>query len=354
MDPYNPNNPNSCSHPFSSSDYTPAMDNAFAGHQQMPNAFNQYPFNPRQMQQPNMPFNPYQMQQLMQNPLNMPYQPTPQAPRTQIEEQDDDVEVVREMQPEPSKKKNKKGNGKKEDAAAKQQQQWTKNEEDALAKAYINSSTSPIIGNNQPGDSFWQEALDLFHRLMEQGEYRTIDSISSKCCKMNTLIQRFCGFYNTTLANKPSGWNHENAYNEAVRLYENESKSPFPHVRAWLVVKDRPKWKGCRNEVAQAKRATKRSKTSESGSYSVGGSTGCCQININDEPDYEKEPNEDGERPPGRDKRSGGGSRLEGVMAELKAFNQIFNETQTEKVKMKKKLADEKQKKQQEAQELEE
>ncbi|KAJ0926104.1 putative glutathione transferase [Helianthus annuus] len=203
-------------------------------------------------------------------------------------------------------------------------------EEEALAKAYINSSTSPIVGNNQLSDSFWQEALDIFHGLMEQGEYRTIDSISSK----NTLINRFCGFYNTTRANKPSGWNHENVFNEAVRLYENESKAPFPHVRAWLVVKDHPKWKGCQNEVAQAKRATKRSKTSESGSYSVGGSTGRCQININDEPDYEEEPIEDGERPRGRDKSkkiavekrkqaasgSGGGSRLEGVMAELKSF----------------------------------
>ncbi|KAJ0453751.1 putative glutathione transferase [Helianthus annuus] len=315
-------------------------------------------FNPYQMQQPNMSFNPYQMQQ-----PNMP-----QAPQTQIEEQDDEIEVVPETQPEPSKKKNKKGKGKKEDAPGKQMQQWTKIEEEALAKAFINSGTSPIVGNNQLSDSFWQEALDTFHGLMEQGEYRTIDSISSKWRKMNTLINRFCGFYNTTCANKPSGWNHENVFNEAVRLYENENKASFPHVRAWLVVKDHPKCKGCQNEVAQAKRAAKRSKTFESGSYSVGGSTGRCQININDEPDYEEEPIEDGERPPGRDKSkkiaaekrkqaasgSGGGSRLEGVMAELKSFKEIFNDRQTEKVNIKKKLAEEKLKKQQEAQELEE
>ncbi|MFS7902696.1 hypothetical protein Hanom_Chr01g00014231 [Helianthus anomalus] len=89
MDPYNPNNPNSSSHPFSSSGYTPVMDNAFAGYQQMPNAFNQYPFNPYQMQQPNMSFNPYQMQQ-------------PNMPQTQIEEQDDEIEVVPETQPQPN------------------------------------------------------------------------------------------------------------------------------------------------------------------------------------------------------------------------------------------------------------
>ncbi|XP_021971899.1 glutathione S-transferase T3-like [Helianthus annuus] len=332
------------------------MDNAFAGYQQMPNAFNQYPFNPMQMQ-PNMPFNPYQMQQpnMSFNPYQMQQPNMPQAPQTQIEEQDDEIEVVPKTQPKPSKKKNKKGKGKKEDAPGKQMQQWTKIEEEALAKAYINSSTSPIVDkillflyyycNNQLSDSFWQETLDIFHGLMEQGEYRTIDSISSKWRKMNTLINRFCGFYNTTRANKPSGWNHENVFNEAVRLYENESKAPFPHVRAWLVVKDHPKWKGCQNEVAQAKRATKRSKSSESGSYSVGGSTGRCQININDEPDYEEEPIEDGERPPGRDKSkkiaaekrkqaasgSGGGSRLEGVMVELKSFKEIFNDRQTEK-----------------------
>ncbi|XP_022031812.1 uncharacterized protein LOC110932868 [Helianthus annuus] len=234
-----------------------------------------------------MPFNqmPYQMQQLMQNPLNMPYQPPPQARPTQIEEQDDD------------------GKDKKEDVAAKQQQRpWPKIEEEALAKAHISSSTSPIISNNQQSDGFSQEALDIFHAIMEQGEYRTIDSISSKWRKMNTLIKRFCGFYNITLANKPSGWNHENVFNEALRLYENDKKTSFPHVRAWQVVKDQTKWKGTQNEVASAKRAKKQSKTSESGSYSIGGSTGRCQININDEPDYEEEPIEDEERPTGRDK----------------------------------------------------
>ncbi|XP_035837106.1 uncharacterized protein LOC118485014 [Helianthus annuus] len=157
-----------------------------------------------QMQQPNIPFNqmPYQMHQLMQNPLNMPYQPPPQARPTQIEKEDEDVEVVSETQPEPSKKKNTKRKG-----------------------------------NNQQSDEFWQEALDILHAIMEQGEYKTTDSISSKWRKMNTLIQRFCGFYNTTLANKPSWWNHENVFNEALRLYENDKKTSFPHVRAWQIVR---------------------------------------------------------------------------------------------------------------------
>ncbi|KAM0064833.1 hypothetical protein Hdeb2414_s0003g00107711 [Helianthus debilis subsp. tardiflorus] len=82
------------------------------------------PFNQIQMQPNpqtfNMPYQHMQMQQLMQNPLNMPYQPLPQARPTQIEEEDDDVEVVPETQPQPSKKKNTKGKGKKEDAAVKQ------------------------------------------------------------------------------------------------------------------------------------------------------------------------------------------------------------------------------------------
>ena len=70
----------------------------------------------------------------MQNPINMPYQPPPQARPTQIEEENDDVEVVPETQPQPSKKKNTKGKGKKEDIAAKQRPR-SKIEEEALAKA---------------------------------------------------------------------------------------------------------------------------------------------------------------------------------------------------------------------------
>ncbi|XP_022032224.1 uncharacterized protein LOC110933303 [Helianthus annuus] len=223
----------------------------------------------------------------------MPYQPPPQARLTQIEEEDDDVEVVPETQAEPSKKKNTKGKG-----------------------------------NNQASDGFWQETLDIFHAIMEQGEYKTVDYIGSKWRKMNTLIQRFCGFYNTTLANKPSGWNNENVFNEALRLYENENKTSFPRVRAWQIVKDHPKWK----------------------------------------PEYDEEPIGEEERPPGRDKSkkiavekrkqaasgSGGGSKPEGIIAELKAFNQTFTETQTEKVKVKKRQAEEKKMRQEEAQQLEE
>ncbi|XP_022025006.1 uncharacterized protein LOC110925360 [Helianthus annuus] len=269
MDPYNSNNLNSSSLLFSSPGYTPVMENSFSGYQQMPNVFNQR--NQYHMQQPNIPFNqmqmqpnpqtfnmPYQqmqMQQLMQNPINMSYQPPPQARPTQIEEEDDDVEVVPETQPQTSKRKNTKEKG-----------------------------------NNQSNDGFWQEILDIFHTFMEQGEYRNIDSIGSKWRKMNTVIQRFCGFYNQTLSNKPSGWNHENVFHEVMRLYENEHKSSFPHVRAWQVVKDSPKWAVVLDEVASAKRATKRPKTSESGSYSVGASTGRCQININEEPEFDEEP----------------------------------------------------------------
>ncbi|MFS7959930.1 hypothetical protein Hanom_Chr08g00696911 [Helianthus anomalus] len=58
---------------------------------------------------------------------------------------------------------------------------------------------------------------------------------------MNTVIQRFCGFYNQTLSTKLSGWNHKNVFHEAMRLYENEHKKTFSHVRAWQVVKDSPK-----------------------------------------------------------------------------------------------------------------
>ncbi|MFS7972180.1 hypothetical protein Hanom_Chr09g00841691 [Helianthus anomalus] len=95
----------------------------------------------------NMPYQQMQMQQLMKNPLNMPYQPPPQARPTQIEEENDDVEAVQETQPQPSKKKKTKGKGKKEDAAGKQRP-WSIIEDEALAKAWVASSRNPILGKN--------------------------------------------------------------------------------------------------------------------------------------------------------------------------------------------------------------
>ncbi|KAJ0429098.1 putative glutathione transferase [Helianthus annuus] len=133
---------------------------------------------------------------------------------------------------------------------------------------------------------------------------RHLDSVSGKWRKMNKCVNDFIGIYNPLYINRPSGSSDEDVLNLAMARWETKNP-PFLHLRAWNVLKKEPKWAPIPNEVATAKRT----KTSESGSYSAGGSTARCQIDINDEPEYEEEPVHEIERPGGRDKAKKRGGR---------------------------------------------
>ncbi|XP_022007326.1 glutathione S-transferase T3-like [Helianthus annuus] len=166
--------------------------------------------------------------------------------------------------------------------------------------AWIKSSTNPIIGNNQTGVGFWKAITGKFNPIMEQGPMRDVDSVSGKWCKTSKIINCFSCIYNLYYTNPPSGSNEYDILNLALAKWDEKNKTLFQHIRAWKVLKKENKWKPIPNEVA----TTKRSKTSESGSYSVGGSTARCHIDINDEPKFDKEEFavHESERPPGRDK----------------------------------------------------
>ncbi|KAM0047564.1 putative No apical meristem-associated domain-containing protein [Helianthus debilis subsp. tardiflorus] len=246
----------------------------FSGFQQTPNAFSQM----SQLQQVQQ----YQaLQQFMQRNTFEQLQSQSQPP---VQLEDDDEEVVPESPPQEFTRKKNKGKGKKviePETAEKPKPRgrpWTKVEEEALAMAFVKASTCPIVGNNQSGTSFWRKTTDRFNAIMEHGPARDVQ----------------------IYLNPPSGSNEADILNLAIAKWDSQNSTPFPHFRAWKVVSKEQKWKPIPNEVATAKRT----KTSESGSYSAGGSTARCQIDINDDPEDDEDvlPVHESERPPGRDK----------------------------------------------------
>ncbi|XP_022004590.1 uncharacterized protein LOC110902182 [Helianthus annuus] len=166
--------------------------------------------------------------------------------------------------------------------------------------AYVKASTCPIVGNNQSGSSFWKKTTDRFNGIMEHGPARDVESVSGKWRKMIKVVNAFNEIYNQIYLSPPSGSNDADILNLAIAKWDSQNPTPFPHFRAWNVVRKEQKWKPIPNEVATAKRT----KTSESGSYSAGGSTARCQIDINDDPEDDEDvlPVHESERPPGRDK----------------------------------------------------
>ncbi|XP_022031267.1 glutathione S-transferase T3-like [Helianthus annuus] len=332
MDPFNnpdtpntpSNNPNTPTNPtqpnvFSVLGYYPTLEpnqfsqfssNAFASFQQSPNQFTQI-FQNQALQQMMMRgawnFPPVQPQPIPTPPVQPQPIPTPPVQS----EPEDDVEIVPETQPPKGKGKRNKGKQVAGDQASKPKAiKWTPIEEEALAKAFLGTSDNP-----------WR--------------------------KLNSAINRFCEEYNKLYtSDRRSGWNDEDVFKMALQKYKQNHGSNFPHVRAWMVVKDDPKWSPIPNEVAMAKRQ----KTSETGSLSAGGSDARCHINLNDDADYDEDEYNvrEPDRPPGRDKtkkeraKGKGKETVDPNMVEFMEHLKVYNDISAQKSKTKERAVEEK------------
>ncbi|XP_022032368.1 glutathione S-transferase T3-like [Helianthus annuus] len=275
-------------------------------------------------------------------------QPIPMQPFQQPEP-DDDVDVVPETQPAKGKGKRNKGKQVVGDQSSKPKStKWTSIEEEALAKAFIATSNNKTKSNNQTGDGFWSKVLAKFLELMDQGPYHDIDSVSSKWRKLNSAVNRFCEEYNKIYTSgRRSGMSDDDVFKKALDNYKsNNANTNFAHVRAWEIMKKEPKWSPIPNEVEMVKRE----KTSETGSFSAGGSDARCHINLNDDADFDEEEYaiHEAERPPGRDKskkeRAKGKEKekLDPKMEEFMENLKMYNEVSAQKTKAKEWVVEEK------------
>ncbi|XP_021992141.1 uncharacterized protein LOC110888957 [Helianthus annuus] len=121
---------------------------------------------------------------------------------------------------------------------------------------------------------------------MEEGPYQDLDSVSSKWRKMSGVVNRFSEEYNKIYTSgRRSGMSGEFVFKAALEKYKTNHKTAFPNVRAWEVMRKAPKWAPVPNEVEMEKRQ----KTSETGSFSAGGSDARCHINLNDDAEFDEE-----------------------------------------------------------------
>ncbi|XP_022003272.1 uncharacterized protein LOC110900711 [Helianthus annuus] len=151
------------------------------------------------------------------------------------------------------------------------------------------------------GEGFWKAVLVKFLELMDQGPYLDVDSVSSKWRKMSGFVNKFCEEYNKVCGSgRRSGMSDDYVFKKALDLYKSSNNTTFGHIRAWEIMRTHPKWAPIPNEVEMAKRQ----RTSESGSFSTGGSDARCHINLNDDTEFDEEEYvvHEAERPPGRDK----------------------------------------------------
>ena len=132
---------------------------------------------------------------------------------------------------------------------------WTKVHDGALCKAWLAASEDSINGTGQKAKSFWSSVFEVRVNLLcneaPDGENsatdRTQSSVQSRWGTINREVTKFCGIHAQVKSVAKSGWNDDNYYDEAEKLYVAESKAKskptkFAFKVCWEVLKVAPKW----------------------------------------------------------------------------------------------------------------
>ncbi|XP_021991870.1 uncharacterized protein LOC110888663 [Helianthus annuus] len=155
-----------------------------------------------------------------------------------------------------------------------------------------------------------------------------MDQMTSKWTDLNGKISKFNACFIQKNRNPQSGASEATIMRHATEMYcDVYKKRSFPHVTAWEVARNHPKWVpvelvDMRGPTAPKKRGSKRSKTSDSGNYTTSASDNLPEMNLNDDPlDEPDQPVDDPveEDTPTRPRRRRGGessSKVKEVVAE--------------------------------------
>ncbi|XP_073153856.1 uncharacterized protein [Henckelia pumila] len=121
---------------------------------------------------------------------------------------------------------------------------WTKVEDERLAKSWCNASTNPALGNDQSNSSFWGLVWNEYnHELPNGWKIRSPDNMRQH---WNDVSKRMFAFQNKMSeleALNQSGSSFDIKYAQAQTMYEQDHNHPWSDEKAWLVLKDQPKWK---------------------------------------------------------------------------------------------------------------
>nr|XP_043612728.1 uncharacterized protein LOC122584740 [Erigeron canadensis] len=121
---------------------------------------------------------------------------------------------------------------------------WGKDEEKCLAKAWLNVSEDPYTGNAQTANSFWGKVKFQLDSHLKRDSGRSPEMCRSKWKDLKLKVTGFCGIYNVKKSKMLSSQSDEDVLKASMALYMRKynNKSGFPHMEAWQVLRDAPKW----------------------------------------------------------------------------------------------------------------
>ena len=92
-----------------------------------------------------------------------------------------------------------------EKGASKRGSNYTHNEDIQLCISWMNITNDPIIGNKQPGKTYWERIADDFHRNKDFESDRTPNSLEHRWGVILKECMKFQGYYEEVERRHPSG-----------------------------------------------------------------------------------------------------------------------------------------------------
>jgi hypothetical protein len=90
-------------------------------------------------------------------------------------------------------------------ASSKRGSNYTNQEDIQLCKSWIHISNDPIIGNDQPGKTYWERIATDFHKNRDFESDRTANSLEHRFGIILKECMKFQGYYEEVKRRHPSG-----------------------------------------------------------------------------------------------------------------------------------------------------
>ncbi len=83
-------------------------------------------------------------------------------------------------------------------------QSYSVKEDMLLVSAWLNVSLDPVVGSNQSHDTFWKRIEAYYHNNKDFPSTRNKKSMQGRWSTINTMVQKFCGYYAQAVRAKKS------------------------------------------------------------------------------------------------------------------------------------------------------
>ncbi|XP_024009442.1 glutathione S-transferase T3-like [Eutrema salsugineum] len=158
-------------------------------------------------------------------------------------------------------------NNKETPAERRERKTWSPAEDVLLISSWLNTSKDPLVGNEQRSGAFWKKIAKYYADTPKPAgsEPREAGKCKQRWHKINDLVCKFCGAYESASSDKASGMNENSVIKMAHQIFFSDQKKKFNLEHAWKELHNDQKW----SELSSTKAdATTKKRRAEEGSHS--------------------------------------------------------------------------------------